>query len=425
MPSRASTAAKVLKTVAAIIGLLGTGYLLLNHWDRCGVWAPGEPEVKAALLSTGPLRAGAAKVPLEVPLPVVVAGYGPARRDATASGPLFARALVLESGGHRIGLVGVELLLIPSSLTQSLQTASADLQLSALLVVATHSHSSVGAYDPRLTSELAATGRYRADVQAALVKAGVTALSQAASQTSPVRLRAGEGQFENEVVSRSGEPADPRILRARLGQVAQIITLSAHPTNLRDTTTLDADYPGRLAKLQEDADQGVTFVLQAAGGNASLALRTEQRAEEAAARINAILPKVEKTVDEPVLGLAQVTFGLPQPEATRLAPSGTRGIVRNALCDDSPRRAELSVLRLGQLRLIAVPFEVTSGAAKALEAEGGRALSLVDDYLGYLDTPRMIETNDGESRRQYFPASLLNHVNDAVKLGMKNVAQGR
>src|SRR3954451_18159295 len=88
----------------------GAAYALAS-WNWCGRWEETAPVLSGQVKAEGPLRAGAARVELVPAFPVVVAGYPPPRAEASqANPPLHARAVVLQAGAARVGLVSLELL---------------------------------------------------------------------------------------------------------------------------------------------------------------------------------------------------------------------------------------------------------------------------------------------------------------------------
>ncbi len=421
-------ARRALKIAVAAGVALGVAYAAASS-DRCGDWPAAPPELKSVSASRSPFSAGAAKVAIQVPLPVVVAGYGPPRPEARRAEPLHARALVLESAGVRLALVSLEVLLVPPELQARVKAELAGLELSALVVAATHPHSSVGGLDRRLVAELAGTGRFREDVEAALVRAAVEAVRAAFKAKTTAALEVGRTQAGQEVVNRSGAEPDRRLLRLRFlapAPIAQLLVVAAHPTLVpRDTQTLSGDYPAALAELLEGEGQGVTLVLQGAGGNASAA-PPESGAKAMATVLALPLAALPDGVREsaPALSIAQVAVALPRPELTRTAPPGTRGLAENAFCAEAPRTVELTLLELGPARLLAVPFEVTKDAAAVLEqaAGGAQTLSLANGYFGYLDSPGAVQAGEGEARRQYFPAGLAQVLAEGAALGAQVLA---
>jgi hypothetical protein len=87
---------------------------------------------------------------------------------------------------------------------------------------------------------------------------------------------------------------------------------------------------------------------------------------------------------------------------------------RNFICASAPKQAEVGALRLGPLRLIAVPAEVTLAAAQQLEPADARVVSVANGYLGYVEPADVVDRREGESRRQYFGRTLLEALKGAV-----------
>src|SRR5262249_35941555 len=159
------------------------------------------------------------------------------------------------------------------SLVADIRGAVEELGLSALWVAATHSHSSEGGYDRGLLAQLAGTGRYRAEVRAAVVEAAAKALRQAAAGLAPATLESGRGGFPELAAPRSeGMAPDGRLtrlgFRALGGPIAQVIIFAAHPTLLpRQLDALSPDFPGLFSSQQESSGAGITLFLQGGVGN--------------------------------------------------------------------------------------------------------------------------------------------------------------
>ncbi|MBI3182723.1 MAG: hypothetical protein HYZ28_11350, partial [Myxococcales bacterium] len=145
----------ILRATAMAALLVAGGTYAIASLDFCGPWPVEEPAVLGAGAARGKLRAGAARVELSPPFPVVAAGYPPPRSVADrAEHPLHARALVLEAESVRVGLVSLDLLSVPAPLAEEIRSRVSALGLADLWVSATHTHSSFGGYDARLVSEL-------------------------------------------------------------------------------------------------------------------------------------------------------------------------------------------------------------------------------------------------------------------------------
>jgi hypothetical protein len=406
---------------------MGSAYALAS-WNWCGWWNERAPVLLGQVRAEGPVRAGAAKVPLAPPYPVVVAGYPLPRPEASQADPEpQARAVVLASGEVRVGLVSLELLLVPEELVAAVRERVADLRLQGLVVVATHAHSSFGGYDPRLVSQLAGTGRFRKEAWEAVVAGASEALHQAAARLTDVTLEVGEAREPGLVRSRSGgEDPDGALTRAVLrggsGPVAELLVFSAHPTLVpRERALVDPDWPGRLSLLREEAG-GVALVLQGTVGNVSVAFDEGEGVEKVRAYARALAGLAERAepraVGPPRLGFARARVALPRPDTSRLVPSYSRAAGDNFLCASSSRTAEVGALALGPLELLLFPSEPTVGAGLALVRRTGATgvLGLADGYVGYVDTPEQVRAGEGEARRQYFSPALLERLGAGAEL---------
>ncbi|WP_426757202.1 neutral/alkaline non-lysosomal ceramidase N-terminal domain-containing protein [Myxococcus sp. Y35] len=408
---------------------VGAAYALAS-WNWCGSWAERAPVLVSQVRGEGPLRAGAAKVLLAPPFPVVVAGYNPPRPEASqAVVPLHARAVVLETGGTRVGLVSLDLLLVPDVLAARVRERAKASGLGDVLVLATHTHSSLGGYDSRLVAQLSGTGRYREDVVEVITAAASDALAQAAAALTPVSLEVGEARKPGFVTSRSGGAVPDgtltrAVLRGPEAAVAELLFFAAHPTLVpRRRAFVDPDYPGRLSALREEEGSGVTLVLQGALGNASVAYAKGQGLERVSGFAQAMAKLAGSATLSPVgetvrLALARADAAMPRPDASRLVPSLTRAAGDNLLCGSAPRVAEVGALVLGPLELVAVPGEPSVAAGLELLRRTGATgvLGLADGYVGYVETAANVEAGRGESRMQYFGPALLERLSVAAEL---------
>jgi len=363
----------------------------------------------------GPLRAGAAVVPLDLPFSVTVGGYGPPRSSTRESSfPITARATVLDVGGQRFALVLFDTLLVPKPVVEALRRDRAF----PVWVAATHTHSGPGNYDRRFAVEWAALGGFDPRVEKALIDAGNAAVEKAQAALVPATLEVSQGEAPLSI-ARTGLASDHRLLALRfLGSdqkpVAQWLLLAAHPTLVpHRPDAMHPDWPGLLAK-----DEGVpTFVLQTAVGNASAKEKTPQAEADAVRGAFDQLPKLrfEGDVD---FAWSQVRFGLPRPDGSRLVPGWLKPAAENALCDGADHDAELSVLRLGPVALLATPVEPSLVAAQVLEQQSGttRALAVTNGYLGYAEPEDVADKGEGESNRQYFAPDFLGRLAEAARL---------
>jgi hypothetical protein len=95
-----------------------------------------------------------------------------------------------------------------------------------------------------------------------------------------------------------------------------------------------------------------------------------------------------------------------------------KAAAENALCDQAEDFVVLHGLRLGEARLLLVPFEPSFPAGQVLEeqAQAARLISLADGYSGYLETVEAARGGLGEAHRQYFAPDLLTRLAEGAKL---------
>ena len=356
----------------------------------------------------GPLLAGAATRALAVPLPAVVAGYGVPRATARrVAFPVQARALVVETGGVRVGLVSLDLLVGDAALQTAVRSATRGLGLTDIWVAVTHTHSGPGGYASNPVAQVGGTGLLSGATRDAVVQAAASALADAYRARQPVALRYGEGSVPELVGAREPPPdVDARLSRlvfdGKEGPVAQLLVFACHPTLVpRPPAGLDPDWPGRLAEAEAARGHGVTLVLQGAVGNASPALR-EENGERLSHFVSELASASDGLTLRPApgfLGVARVQVALPGPDARHLVPKLLSPLGSNVLCAAAPAEASVELLRLGPLVLLGVPGEPSAAAGRLLEEASGatRVVALVNGYLGYVETPEHLAQEEGEA----------------------------
>jgi len=435
MPLSASNRLKRSRLWMMLLLLLG-GIYALASLPLCPQGQQKPPTVLASQTSTAVLEVGAAKAEILIPhWPVTVAGYGPVRANASEQTlPLYARALVLKAEGFSLSLLSLDVLMVSAGFVEELQK-----QVGEVLVVPVHSHSSIGGFDERWQAQVAAMGRFHAAQHQAVLEACLQAVQEARKNLQKAHFQWEESTLENMTAPRSGKQVDRRLLRLwwegeaegeaeaeaekkHPPTLAQILLLSAHPTLVKATATqLNPDYPGELALLEEKAGRGLTLVWPSAVANARIVFpeATPQLfAQKLHEHLLSLAPmEASGPKAAPVeMHHARIRFSLPAMDTSRLVPTFLKGPANNLLCRGIAAEAELSVLRVGGVQLVAVPFEVSAEAALALEEAGlGRSLSIANDYLGYLETADNVDNSAGESKLQYFDKSLLGHLIQAAQ----------
>ncbi len=242
----------------------------------------------AAAPAAAELRAGVARVEITPATLMTMYGYanrkcGPA--DGTHD-PLFAKVLVLESGGSRVALVTADLgSLVSDNLRRDV---ASKLDIPVLLLAASHTHSAP-AFLP--FGSAPATGGDATTYLTELERRIFVAIGDASRAMFPARLAIGRGSLQlgyNRLLLREDGrsralfdnlervpygPVDPELVLLRVEDAdgrwrALLVHYAAHAVVLGTTSCkYSADYPGVVQSAVEKALEGtqVMFVQGGAG----------------------------------------------------------------------------------------------------------------------------------------------------------------
>jgi len=406
---------------AALLALL-FGVSSLNWHARRPARAP---RLLVSARGRGPLFAGAAVVPLDLPRAVPVAGFPHYRFAAGGQRDEVAvRALVLREEGLKVALVSAEILLVPGDLARALERRVSDLKLDRVVLAATHTHAGPGGYWDEPLGERFATGPFDRRVFELLVDRAALAVREAERALTPARLAVAFGSAPELAVGRGGGALDGHLVRARLASlagapIAEVVLFPAHATLLGPANRLiSGDWPGALMRA------GATPLLffQGALGDQAPRMPPGERPDPEAyaralgARIAAL---VEGPPDpSPALAVAAGRIGLPSADPGAVPPLFRR-VTRNLLEPLLPAEVEVVALRLGPLTLLAVPGEPVAEVGqryRALAGPGSEILSLAGDYLGYVETEERTAAGAGETAHTYYGPELAGRLGLGVKL---------
>ena len=350
----------------------------------------------------GMIQVGVASVDITPPVGAVLVGYRD--RVSTSLGHrLRAEALVVGSGRARWALVTADLLGFSRAVALPVRRAIArrsGIAVGHVLLTATHTHSGPDA----ISSRGSAAWRRRligrlAGLVAEAARCAAPATLETASCRAPAwlhnrRVRQADGSVRNDWRDpqrrHTGHVDDlVQLLAVRRpdGRLAALlVSFGCHPVTLGpQSLAISADYVGHLKDALER--RGVGTALFAIGGHGDInppecirkSPRHARRMGNALARLVATaLPGLRAAASAPV--------------AAAVAPWRLRG-----------RATAVTCLRAGNAAILAVPGELCSELAVAIRAAAGRrvhclAVSLGNDYVGYLPTDRMRREGGHEGR---------------------------
>lgn len=232
-------------------------------------------------MAEGEVKAGAAAVKITPPLGVPMAGYYSPRFATAVHDDLYARALVLDSGGERAALVTLDLISTTRELVEDARrrvAAATGIRGEAVMISATHAHTGPVLYaSSRRYSALGehreAVRKYSEEVAGRIAEA----VKQADGARVPARLSAAVAREEGISFNRRFHMKDgsvgwnpgkrnPNIVRPAGGidpdvhvlyvesagpnpkPIATYVNFALHPDTVGGTA-ISADYPGVLSDL--------------------------------------------------------------------------------------------------------------------------------------------------------------------------------
>jgi neutral ceramidase len=241
-----------------------------------------------------PLRAGAARVAIapEVPLPM----FGYVRRQTPAEGegrlPLEATALVLEGGGTRLGICGVDTLGISVARSDRIRDAIAaalGTERAAVLLNWNHTHCAPPAGNDLLEASglLAIESDDDIEAYAELLERRLLELAEAAAaRLEPAAVAWGIGSADICVNRREPDETgrivmgwrpdglvDQQVLALRAERtdgspIATVVNFGCHPLSTgMDFLSYTSDFPGALRISLRELGGGEVVFMQGGGGN--------------------------------------------------------------------------------------------------------------------------------------------------------------
>jgi hypothetical protein len=401
--------------VALLAGTLATalGALSLPWVKPHGGVAP---RVDVIARGGGSLEAGVGVAPIDVPLGAPIAGFAHLGYRSTGSDPITARALVLCSGDLKVALISAEILLVPDSLRAAVMARLSGMQLSGVVLAATHTHASPGGYYENAVFERFGLGPYDPAMRDRVANAMAESVRRALATEQPARLSVASGRDVSLVEGRDDAERDGRMTVLRIdrpdGQpVAELTVFASHPTtegilNRR----ISGDWP---ARFYAHSKHGVRLLLQGPVGDQSAALprRLGPRTPEnyGAAVDRALATLSFGTPDAaPTIAYAAAEVGLPTPRPL-MVPGWLRPAATNLASSFLPSQAHVSALRIGPVVLLVVPGEVMSHPAarwRDMAGAGAEVVSVADGYVGYVDTADRVAAQRSAPERSYYGPEL-------------------
>jgi hypothetical protein len=225
------------------------------------------------------------------------------------------------------------------------------------------------------------------------------------------------------VVNRDGGEVNGRLLALRVerpngDRVGQVVVFPAHATvHGSRNRLLSGDWPGALARDLP----GVTVFLQGAEGDQTWRLPVARPNVEPEHYARLLADEVRHLsyppgVDAPALAAASAEVTLPSPSFGAVPPFLDR-LLSNLLWNWLPERTRVVALQVGPALLLAVPAEPGEAVGRdwrEAAGSGAEVVSLVGDYVGYVETQEGVRARTGEAKRTYLGPELAKVLGDGL-----------
>ena len=209
-----------------------------------------------------------------------LAGYGQGKLK-TVIDSIYIKTFVFSNGPFKIALITADLLIFPPLVKQLVNKSIAALGVDGIYYTATHTHHSIGNWQPGLVGYLFA-GPYEEKTVSELANACKESIIEAQKNMAPSSLAFAALQSDhvyNRIDPQLGT-IDPwiRVLFISQSEKKAIISsFSAHPTTIdRNNLFLHQEYPGVLVrKLEKSHAEIASFVAGAMGSQGPKRLAIE------------------------------------------------------------------------------------------------------------------------------------------------------
>ena len=375
---------------------------------------------------------------------IPLAGYGD-RQGRPAQGThdsLWVKTIALNVGSKRLFLIGVDMLIVPPELADSVATVMHEIRnikREQLVFSATHTHSSVGGWAKGYVGKEFA-GAENKHVQAWLVQQFVRSILQAENDLKPART--GNGRFaaadftKNRVIGDRGRVNDEftfMVIEQNGGRKAIMGSFSAHATTIgASNMNFSAEYPGYWERKLENsqADMAVFF----AGPVGSHSPRGQGKSFERARYIgealaDSVIKYSAATKLNDAVTLKSITLKIDLPDYhIRISPQIHLSTYLSASLLPAWDKVHLQAIRLGNFVMLTTPSDFSGELAIDLQNMLYRAgynamvTSFNGAYVGYIIPGRYFYMDEYESKTMgWYGPTMGDYVVDMLQQMAKSV----
>ncbi|MEL7144778.1 MAG: neutral/alkaline non-lysosomal ceramidase N-terminal domain-containing protein [Bacteroidota bacterium] len=404
-------------------------------------------EVANKVPSAGTIKIGWSKASITPDQPTALAGYGARKANVYQSvhDSVFVRSFVFENQQGKSAIVSADLLIFPPKVLELIQDELPQgLSLSNIYFTATHTHSSIGGWQPGFVGKLFA-GTYDEAIVRMIAEAVITSLQKANADTQYAKI--GYRKIDqkrlirNRLVKERGT-VDPWLrlisIKRVTGESALLFTYAAHPTCLSyHYADLSGDYPAKVIKQLQD-DYEVDFAAYMAGAVGSMSpeapgLKGYEKinfvAGQLADVITLALPTIE-TAPVNTMNIHDFPFDPGDPQFKVTENIRLREWAFNQAF--GRHEMEITSMQLGDLLLVGLPCDFSGELVAPLELYASQygfnlvVTSFNGGYAGYVTKDKWYDLEKYETRTMnWYSHQMGAYLSESVKKVIDGYAKNR
>jgi len=345
--------------------------------------------------------------------PLPMAGYKPRGHFTDVHDTVFMRVMAIDNGAITAYLISADLLLFPPLLKDLIVSQLPQPSAEFVYFSATHSHTSIGSWDPSLLGDVL-MGEYDKAWIEDIANKTVEHMGRAKDLSQPAEISYWDVDVEKYIGNRieSDSPVDGKMRGISVvrndSSKAVLYALGAHPTLIsKRLTSISADYPGEVVKTLSQEYDFVAYMAGTVGSQRFKGFIDSYDFE--------LTEKVGDLFSSYILSAPQVSL----PEKVEIKTGKVKfehGASQLRLLNDvklrdwvfgavsRPLNAELTILQIGNVLMIGTSCDFSGELAvvEHLEAIANQnnlkliITSFNGDYTGYITEDSHYNTSDDE-----------------------------
>ncbi|MEQ9413722.1 MAG: hypothetical protein RIF39_07820, partial [Cyclobacteriaceae bacterium] len=345
--------------------------------------------------------------------PLPMAGYKPRGNFTSVHDTVFMKVMAIDNGSITAYFISADLLIFPPVLKDLIISQLPSLSAEFVYFSATHTHTSIGGWDPSVLGDLL-MGEYDRSWVEAIANKTIVHMEKAKASSKPAEISYWDVDVSKYVGNRleSDSPVDGKMRGLSVvrndSTKALLYALGAHATLIsKKLTAISADYPGEIAKSLSSEYDFVEYMAGTVGSQRFEGFLTSSNfklTERVGDLFSSFIENVHQVSLTQNVEIKAGKIRLEQgPSQLRLLKDvKLRDWVFRAL--SRPLDAELTILQLGNVLLVGTSCDFSGELAvveqlEALANQNNLKLIITSfngDYTGYVTEDSHYSTSDDE-----------------------------